>query len=273
MYKRLLPAIFALLLLTACAAPTTPATSATPAAPAAATPAPLPEPDEPEPEPAQEESSQAAYQVYRSALDAVTGPNLRYDIDMESSIDMTASGESMSMDTSGNIKMIAEDGLVQYALTMDMSALGSGVMLVLFDGENLYAELDGQPVELDPMTAAEQADLAVNMPEFPQDSIKSSDTAVSGDETTTTLVVDGQTLLDYAMGIVGDSLQGITPNLDDVTLRIVTGADGNLKKMTLDMRMNVSDSNNDIEMLSTYTYTVQALGQDVQIDFSPMTGA
>ena len=218
-----------------------------------------------------------AYEMYTqlmSTLSPAPGEDTQFDMDMEVDMNMEVNGETMSVNMSGNIKMIVEDGEIRYSSVMDMGDLG-GVMEMRFNGENfLYiingVEMDLTALGLDMDTMMDQISEPVSMPDFDVNAIKSVETeSVSGGEKTT-IVIDGAALTSFTldsmsgMSALAGGLGDVDLNISDVVMEIVTGG-GVPKTFNMRMRMEVSSEGEGMTMEMFSAYTFNKFGSGVVI--------
>jgi hypothetical protein len=205
---------------------------------------------------------------------------MQMDMDIEMDMTVKIGGTTISQSMAGNIKIIVEDGKMKTATVMDMGMMGTTE--VIYDGENLYFAMNGMELDLSSLGIdideflSEAAVTSVDMPEFGPDAIKSIETGlVSGGEKTT-IIIDGAELSAFSMESMGgmaDILEefGDTDIPDiifgDVLIEFIVDNGGQPKSMRIQMTMDVEAEGESAFMEMDMTYTVNAIGSGVVIEF------
>ena len=239
---------------------------------------PTPEPATPAPDNNKGNDVRAAYAKYtalNNKLNAQTGDDAQFDMDMNIEMAMTYNGETMKTTMSGNMKMKTVGGKVQYAMVMDMGDIGS--MEMYSDGEKVYCTVNGEQVEMDMADLEQQVDSSVNLPDFSEDAVKSCETVQEGPYTRTTMVIDGEVMGQFIRDSMADTLSqlgnDIGIQISDLTLSILADSAGNPKEMDMVMALTMEYMGEKVEMVATYNYVINKLGSGVNIDLSALEAA
>jgi len=228
------------------------------------TPAPTPEAATPAPD-----TGKTAYATYTQVFDKM---NAQYDIDMNIDMEIRFGSQSMPMSMNGNIKMKTEGDKVLYSMVINNEF--TGTMEIYSDGDTVYCVVDGVETSMDMSELEEQINNSVNMPDFEEEAIKSSESVKEGQDTKTTMVIDGVKVGRFIQEALGDSLgalgEGMDIDISDITISILTDPADNPKSMDMEMSMTLHMDGEEMEIAAVYEYIFNQLGSGVDIDLSAM---
>ena len=217
----------------------------------------------------------AAYVGFSEKLTAPSGSQSQLDMDMAMEISLSAQGESMVYALSGNIKMKDDGGgKIAYALEMDMSDFGIGMMEIYSDGDRIYSAINGVEQKLEMSDLDKQLDSLINLPEFSEDDMISTEIETVGGDIETTIVVDGGQMSSYIMGalesMMGSIGEGMSFDISDIVIVLLTDSAENPKSMRMEMDMSMSIEGETADMSMKYLYTINKFGSGVEIDLSKL---
>ena len=214
-----------------------------------------------------------AYKTLTASL--VTEPNsqMAIDVDMTMDMDMRISGQTQTNHTNGNIK--TKDmggGKVACSMILDMGGLG--VMEIVTDGDRIYAAMNGTELDLSMDDMDEQLDTTYKFPELTLDAMTDISTWQEGGNSYTKITLDGEKLtsfaLDFAEQMAASMGTSVECNVGDMSVLLVTDGAGILKSMSYEAAMSLTAMGQSIEIDLSYEYSVNAIGDDVVIDFSKL---
>jgi len=215
-------------------------------------------------------SAYDSYMLIAQRLDVGPGTDGEFDIDFNMDFRISADGESMDFNMGGNIKMIVAGDLMQAKMTMDLSLYGMGEMVMIIDGDNVYASIDGLEFDMGISDVMEQIYGSADMPDFGMDAIKSERVTQRGSDTVINLVIDGDTISDFVLSSM-DDLVAEFGGLDmdiyiaDVDIEMVLDSADNPKSLAMYMYLVITAEGETIETSVNISYVFNHLGSGVSI--------
>lgn len=228
-------------------------------------------------------------EAYRSMEAAMAGIDSNaMDVDIDMKMDMTMDGTKIPSQSTGSMKMIAKDDDIQMATTMKTAAMGESMDIGMWMKDGwLYTSMSagGETTNVkypvaDQMAAMESMEIvdvdAMNVSGLAM--IDSITCKKSGSDTVYTVVIgDGaDSMMDSAMGMMGQDAAGITLDIGEITVSYTVGSDGKLKSiaMTFSAAMKLDMPGDDGQSITTnvtydydMTMKVNATGSDVKITY------
>lgn len=217
-----------------------------------------------------------AFQSYTDLLESMSGADVAYDIDFTMVMDMSMDdGFSMSMPTSGNMRMSVDGDTLRTSMTMDMG-MGMGVLefyMEMVGNEVTFVQQSIDGVEVDFFSSEDMLEIlnsSINMPDVDFNAIVSAEIEEAGGQTIINMVFDGHAISDFALASVADQLGDLGVDMDmqleDMPFTIVKDSAGNPVSMSMYMNMTLEAEGEAFTMSITSEFVFNAFGSGVVIE-------
>lgn len=221
-----------------------------------------------------ENDNKAAFSAYKNLskqLSTASNESTQYEMNLVTEMDMTIDGFSISsgkMD--GNLKMIVDGDRFEYAMVMDMSSMGAGLMEMYHDGITTYYAIDGIEYPIDFDIAMNQFDTSVNLPDFEEEAIKSIIEKEINGNIEYTIVIDGDMMADFALESMQDGIGDLgfefDIEIDDIEMMFLVDENEQPINFSIVMKMKMDIEGIEAVMFMKMTYEVIKWGEGVVIE-------
>ena len=214
--------------------------------------------------------SESALDLYNNAGKKLSEAD-SYSATMNMDMAMDVAGQSMNVDTKGNIKQVGsgDDMELETDMTTDAMGISSETKAYYKDGY-YFMEVEGQKMKVKMDAAEALSQMNSSTVEIPEDAVKDSSVTDKDGGKEVSLTLDGQKLMDEASDMLG-SMSGYDSGANDMKVgdfdvTAFIDGDGNLKSTTMKFNITMTIQGQETSVDATMEMTIDQVG-GVTIDF------